>query len=71
MLQENKARRKFSEKWKMFVFRKIWLALFSCNIRFELRPFTLLPVIIIKETFYLSNSITPIQELIFKVLDIF
>ena len=27
----------------MFVFRKIWHALFSCNIRFEIRPFTLLP----------------------------
>ena len=28
----------------MFVFRKIWPALFSCNIRFEIRPFALLPM---------------------------
>ena len=27
----------------MFVFRKIWRALFSCNTRFEIRPFALLP----------------------------
>ena len=26
-----------------FVFRKIWRAMFSCNTRFEVRPFTLLP----------------------------
>ena len=26
----------------MFVFRKIWRALFSCNTRFEIRPFPLL-----------------------------
>ena len=27
----------------MFVFRKIWRALFSRNTRFEIRPFALLP----------------------------
>ena len=27
----------------MFVFRKIWRALFSWNFRFEIRPFALLP----------------------------
>ena len=27
----------------MFVFRKIWHALYSCNTRFEIRPFALLP----------------------------
>ena len=27
----------------MFVFREIWCALFSCNSRFEIRPFALLP----------------------------
>ena len=27
----------------MFVFRKIWRALFSCNILFQIRPFALLP----------------------------
>ena len=29
----------------MFVFRKIWHALFSGNTRFEIRPFALLPAI--------------------------
>ena len=29
----------------MFVFRKIWRALFSWNTRFENRPFTILPTI--------------------------
>ena len=29
----------------MFVFRKIWRALFSGNTRFEICPFTLLPTI--------------------------
>ena len=32
-----------SEGKKMFVFRKIWRALFSCNTRFEIRHFALLP----------------------------
>ena len=27
----------------MFVFRKIWRALFSCNTHSEIRPFALLP----------------------------
>ena len=27
----------------MLVFQKIWRALFSCNTRFEIRPFDLLP----------------------------
>ena len=27
----------------MFVFRKIWRALFSCNALFKIRPFDLLP----------------------------
>ena len=27
----------------MFVFRTIWCALFSCNTRFEIRHFALLP----------------------------
>ena len=30
---------------KMFVFRKIWRALFSCNTRFEIRSFALLPTV--------------------------
>ena len=29
----------------MFVFRKIWLAFFSWNTRFEICPFTLLPTV--------------------------
>ena len=46
---------------EMFVFRKIWLALFSCNTRFEIRPFALLP----------SNSIWPCHcaDSCFKVED--
>ena len=27
----------------MLVFQKIWRALFSCYLRFEIRPFALLP----------------------------
>ena len=27
---------------EMFVFKKYWFALFLCNTRFEIRPFTLL-----------------------------
>ena len=27
----------------MFIFQKIWRAWFSCNTRFEIRPFALLP----------------------------
>lgn len=30
---------------EMFVFRRIWRALFSCNRRFEIRPFALPPTI--------------------------
>ena len=30
----------------MFVFLKTWCALFSCNTRFEIRPFALLPTIL-------------------------
>ena len=32
---------------EMFVFRKIWRILFSCNTLFEVRPFALLPTIIL------------------------
>ena len=28
---------------KMFAFRKIWRALYSCYLRFEIRPFVILP----------------------------
>ena len=29
----------------MFVFRKVWRALLSCYLRFEIHPFALLPTI--------------------------
>ena len=35
----------------MFVFRNIWHVLYSCNTRFETRPFALLP------TSYIFNSL--------------
>ena len=36
--------RTFLTHWyALFVFRKIWFALFSLNTRFEIRPFALLP----------------------------
>ena len=36
--------RTFLTPWyALFVFRKIWFALFSLNTRFEIRPFALLP----------------------------
>ena len=62
----------------MFVFRKIWHALFSCYLRFEINPFALLPThySFLKKphTFYIEvigeklihesfeSSITPAQE---------
>ena len=61
MFQENKACQIFGKtdisyplirtrtcayQWvRMFVFRKIWRALFSWNTHFEIRPFALLPTI--------------------------
>ena len=51
-LLSNKAKGQISKRmfqevhirgWEMFVFRKIWHALFSWNTRFEIRPFALLP----------------------------
>ena len=45
----------------MFVFRKIWRALFSWNTRFEIRPFALLPT----KSQYLRNILEqPNLELI-------
>ena len=37
----------------MFVFRKIWRALISCYLRFEILPFSLLP------TTYPQNFLPP------------
>ena len=48
----------------MFVFRKIWHALFSLNTRFEIRPFALLP------SNYLS-SINPLMHNLPKRSNIF
>ena len=45
------------KKW--FIFRKIWHALFSCQLRFEIRPFALLPTYYTWITpFYCPYSIT-------------
>ena len=38
-------------EWEMFVFRKIWRALFSWNTGFEIRPFALLPMILYNSWF--------------------
>ena len=39
----------------MFVFRKIWRALLSSYLRFEIRPFALLPTIyMLSQVVYLS-----------------
>ena len=40
----------------MFVFRKIWHSLFSCNTRFEIRPFALLPTPLWKCSSRAENS---------------
>ena len=51
----------------MFVFRKIWRALFSCNTRFEIRPFALLPMIvhIVLENNLINHSRIDYKNLIF------
>ena len=51
----------------MFVFRKIWRALFSCNTRFEIRPFALLPMIvhIVFENNLINHSRIDYKNLIF------
>ena len=46
VFQENKARQIspwYAHVCVLFVFRKIWCALFSWNTRFKIRPFALLP----------------------------
>ena len=52
---------------KMFVFRKIWRALFSWNTRFEIRPFTLLPTIS-KISRTCNTVLAPKQILVQKIL---
>ena len=37
---------------EIFVFRKIWRALFACNRRFETRPFALFPTTTRKRRYY-------------------
>ena len=60
----------------MFVFRKIWRALFSSNNRFEIPPFALLPTKLCKTfqiTFYLPSiylskqKITPTDLIAFEI----
>ena len=41
----------------MFVFRKIWRALYSCFLRFEIRPFTILST---------KGKLDKINELVLK-----
>ena len=45
----------------MFVFRKIWRALFSWNTGFEIHPFALLSMYYIITTFFLINM-TPLEN---------
>ena len=47
--------------YKEFVFRKIWRALFSCYLRFEIRPFTLLP------TIYCLKVTTPVALTLVRI----
>ena len=42
----------------MLLFRKIWFALFSCNARFEIRRFALLPTYSLLESFFDSYCLT-------------
>ena len=54
---------------KMFVFRKIWQYYFSWNIRFEIRPFALLPTLYliqeIQQGRYISFNETRIRWQLF------
>ena len=81
VFRENKARQIFrktsisdplicvSGGKKMFVFRKIWRALFSWNTRFEIRPFVLLPTTYcINYNFYIYYFILRISKI--KLIDI-
>ena len=43
---------------KTFVFRKIWRALYSCYLRFEIRPFAIVPTNLEKAVFKLMQSLT-------------
>ena len=40
----------------MFIFRKIWRALFPCNHRFKICPFALLPKVYAKSNFSFINK---------------
>ena len=70
VLQKNKARQIFEKRtfltpWRLtylrikgkeiFVFQKIWHALFSCNTRFEIHPFALLPTVYTLKLLLLLN----------------
>ena len=45
----------------MFIFRKIWRTLFSCNTRFEIRPFALLPANY--QHIWLLESFTSVRDI--------
>ena len=47
---------------KLFLFRKIWRALFSWNNRFEIRPFALLPAIYSAFENFNSNDISTVNS---------
>ena len=40
----------------MFVFRKIWRALFSCYLSFEVCSFTLQPMIYVRSNYFAKNA---------------
>ena len=53
----------------MFVFRKIWCALFSCYIRFEIRPFALTPAPYgCNEFFWLPNRSA--ESFVLRMVDV-
>ena len=48
----------------MFAFRKIWRALLSCDARFEIRPFALLPTYLGLCQIYIPNTDFSFEDLI-------
>ena len=56
----------------MFVFRGIWRVLFSCNTRFEIRPFALLPTLCsILINLFIYLFIIPSHSFIFTIISDF
>ena len=50
----------------MFVFRKIWCALSSCNTRFEIRPFALPPTNCLKLALISLSYFSPETNTVFQ-----